>query len=107
MLNPQTATIGMPDGSIVNQFRLKYLYAGSPVATLLVTANYVTTSGGVAQFVQALGGLNALVPLNKQGASLVLTASAINDGGESTAFSCSTEVVVINAPAAPVSITLS
>jgi hypothetical protein len=102
MLNPQNATITEVPPT-ATQFRLKYLRAGQPVAELVVVANYVTEN----QYVQGLNGLNALVPDNAEGADLVLTANAINVGGESTAVSCGTTVQVINPPTAPSSITVS
>lgn len=104
MLNPHTATITRPDGTPdVSQFRLTYLSAGSPIAELLVGANYVTAN----QYVQTLDGLNALVPAANQGGDLVLTASAINVGGESSATACDETIQVINPPAAPASVAVS
>lgn len=102
MLNPQTATITEVPPTATS-FRLKYLQAGSPIAELVVAANYVTEN----QYVQDLDGLNALVPEASEGADLVLTASAINEGGESTATSCPTTIQVINPPTAPSSVTVS
>lgn len=102
MLNPQFATITEVPPTATS-FRLKYLVAGSPIAELVVVANYVTEN----QYVQELDGLNALVPEQYEGGDLVLTASAINAGGESTATVCPTTIQVINPPTAPTSVEVS
>jgi hypothetical protein len=104
MTNPSFATVTRIDGTPdVDSFRLKYLLAGQVVAELVVPANYVTGN----QYVQSLHDLNALVAPQFQGAELTLTASAINAGGESTATVSPTQVVIVNAPAAPASVDVS
>jgi len=102
MLNPQNATITEVPPTATS-FRLKYLRAGDVIAEEVVAANYVTEN----QYVQSLASLNAEVPEQYEGADLVLTASAINAGGESTATACPTDIQVINAPTAPSSVTVS
>lgn len=102
MLNPQFATITEVPPTATS-FRLKYLYAGAPIAEVVEAANYVTNN----QFVQDLSALNAAVPENREGGDLVLTASAINAGGESTATVCPTTIQVVNAPTAPSSVEVS
>jgi hypothetical protein len=102
MLNPQNATITeLPPTT--THFYLRYLQARTPIATLVVVANYVTEN----QFVQTLEGLNALVPEASEGADLVLTVSAVNAGGESTATACPTDIQVINTPTALTNVEVS
>ena len=105
--NPANATVTMVDGSIVDQFKMKYSLAANPVATVTVTPNYVTTTPAGNQYVQSLSSLNAAVPLDKQGSEMVLSVSAINVGGESPAQVNPDTVIVVNPPSQPVSVAAS
>ncbi len=102
MLNPITATITVTPPN-VSQFRLQYHYAGDVIAEQVVSA--VPPNGD--NYGQPLAGLNAAVDGNHQATDLVLTASAINAGGESTATACVELIQVVNAPSAPSSVTVS
>jgi hypothetical protein len=102
MLNPITATITLTPPNAA-QFRLQYHFAGDVIAEQVVTAS--SPSGD--NYGQSLASLNALVDGNHQATDLVLTASAINAGGESTATACAEIIQVVNAPNAPSSVTVS
>lgn len=102
MLNPITATIAVEPQNVA-QFRLQYHFAGDVIAEQVVNAS--APNGG--NYVQSLATLNAAVDGNHQATDLVLTASGINAGGESTATACAELIQVVNAPNAPSSVTVS
>lgn len=104
MLNPSNATITRPDGTPdATQVHLRYFANGSQICEVTVAANYI----GSNKYLQSLSSLNASVPPQHQGATLGLTASMINDGGESAQKSCTTAIVVIPPPATPDSVEVS
>lgn len=103
-VNPQTATVSVPNPGNVTAFHFKYLGDGGTVAELVQTANHTVGT----DFEQDLRPLNALVAPAHQGSILTLTVRSVNQGVESTGqFVVDEEIKVISAPDTPTQVILS